>query len=125
MILIGLTFIFRSRYLGLGLDTIQASMRGEQIIWYAFLMKAIFTSFSFGASGNGGIITPILFVGATAGSLFGDIAGLDRATFSAIGLVSLLAGAANTPIAASILAMELMGRRSHSTRLSPVWSAFS
>ena len=35
--------------------------------------------------------------------------GLDIATFSAIGLVSLLAGAANTPIAASIMAVELFG----------------
>ena len=35
--------------------------------------------------------------------------GLHIATFSAIGLVSLLAGAANTPIAASIMAVELFG----------------
>jgi len=110
VILIGLTFVFSPSYLGLGLDTIQTAMRGEQIILYAFLIKAIFTSISFGAGGSGGIITPILFVGATAGSLFGEISGLDKATFSAIGLVSLLAGAANTPIAASILAMELMGQ---------------
>lgn len=34
---------------------------------------------------------------------------MDRATFSAIGLVGLLAGAANTPIAASIMAVELFG----------------
>jgi len=34
---------------------------------------------------------------------------LDVATFSAIGLVSVLAGAANTPIEASILAIELFG----------------
>ncbi|MBU4371117.1 MAG: hypothetical protein KKH02_03215 [Proteobacteria bacterium] len=35
--------------------------------------------------------------------------GLDRATFAAVGFVSLLAGAANTPIAASILAVEFFG----------------
>jgi hypothetical protein len=35
--------------------------------------------------------------------------GLDAATFSAIGLVSLLAGCANTPISASIIAVELFG----------------
>lgn len=109
-ILIGLTFVFSPSYLGLGLETIQASLRGEQIVLYAFLIKALFTSISFGSGGSGGIITPILFVGATAGSLFGEISGLDKATFSAIGLVSLLAGAANTPIAASILAMEMMGQ---------------
>lgn len=34
---------------------------------------------------------------------------LDIVTFAAIGLVSLLAGAANTPIAASIMAVELFG----------------
>ena len=108
--LVGLTFIFTPAYLGLGLETIQSAMRGEHIVLYAFLIKALFTSITFGAGGTGGIITPILFVGATAGSLFGNMAGLDQATFSAIGLVSLLAGAANTPIAASILAMELMGQ---------------
>jgi H+/Cl- antiporter ClcA len=109
VMLIGLTFVFSPAYLGLGLETIQSAMRGEQIVLYAFLIKALFTSVTFGAGGSGGIITPILFVGATAGSLFGDLAGLDKATFAAIGLVSVLAGAANTPIAASILAMELMG----------------
>ena len=59
--------------------------------------------------GSGGIITPIFFIGATAGSLFATAFGLDKATFAAIGLVGLLAGATNTPIAASIMAMELFG----------------
>lgn len=40
-------------------------------------------------------------------TLIGVIVG--PATFAAIGLVSLLAGAANTPIAASILAVEYFG----------------
>jgi hypothetical protein len=34
---------------------------------------------------------------------------LDPATFAAIGMVCLLAGAANTPISASILAVEMFG----------------
>jgi len=55
------------------------------------------------------MIMPILFIGATSGSLFGSMLGLDRATFAAVGFVSLLAGAANTPIAASILAVEFFG----------------
>jgi H+/Cl- antiporter ClcA len=59
--------------------------------------------------GSGGIITPIFFIGATAGTAFATVFGLDKATFGAIGLVGLLAGAANTPIAASIMAMELFG----------------
>lgn len=59
--------------------------------------------------GSGGIVTPIFFIGVTSGSLFAQIWGLDPATFSAIGMVALLAGAANTPIAASIMAVELFG----------------
>jgi H+/Cl- antiporter ClcA len=108
-ILIGLTFIFSKQFLGPGLEGIQSSLRGEQIVLYAFLLKAIFTSITLNFGGSGGIIMPILFVGATSGSLFGEIFGLDRATFSAVGFVSLLAGAANTPIAASILAIEFFG----------------
>jgi H+/Cl- antiporter ClcA len=34
---------------------------------------------------------------------------LDPATFAAIGMVALLAGAANTPIAASVMAIEIFG----------------
>jgi len=108
-IMIGLTFVFSKQFLGTGLDLIQASLRGEQIILCAFLLKAIFTSITLNFGGSGGIVMPILCVGATAGNLFGEIFGLDRATFSAVGFVSLLAGAANTPIAASILAIEFFG----------------
>jgi H+/Cl- antiporter ClcA len=108
-VLIGLTFIFSKQYLGTGLESIQSSLRGEHIVLYAFLLKAIFTSITLNFGGTGGIVMPILCVGATAGSLFGHIFGLDRATFAAVGLVSLLAGAANTPIAASILAIEFFG----------------
>ncbi len=55
------------------------------------------------------MITPIFFIGATAGSLFGSIMGYDTAIFASIGMVSLLAGAANTPLSASIMAMEFFG----------------
>jgi len=108
-ILIGLTLIFSKQYLGLGLETIQNSLQGEKNVWYAFVLKMIFTSITLNFGGSGGIVTPIFFVGATSGTFFAEIMGLDIATFSAIGLVSLLAGAANTPIAASIMAVELFG----------------
>lgn len=107
--LIALALIFSDRFLGSGLETIQASLRGERIVFYAFFMKAVFTSITLNFGGSGGVIMPILFAGATAGSLFGDMVGLDRATFAAVGFVSLLAGTTNTPIASSILAVEFFG----------------
>jgi H+/Cl- antiporter ClcA len=108
-ILILLTLFFSRQYLGQGLETIQDAVQGNGIIWYAFLLKMVFTSVTLNFGGSGGIVVPILFVGATSGALAGQVLGMNVATFSAMGLVSLLAGAANTPIAASILAMELFG----------------
>jgi H+/Cl- antiporter ClcA len=108
-ILIVLTLLFSTQYLGLGLETIQSSLEGVKTGWYAFLMKTVFTSITLNFGGSGGVITAVFFTGATSGNLFASFLGLDIATFSAIGLISLLAGAANTPIAASIMAVELFG----------------
>ena len=108
-ILVILTFLFSTRYLGLGLDTIKESLEGGAIPGGAFLLKIVFTAVTLGFGGSGGIITPIFFVGATAGNLFGSVLGFDVAVFSAIGMIALLAGAANTPISASIMAIELFG----------------
>lgn len=107
--LIGLTLIFSTEYLGLGEHMIMASLRGEDIVVYAFLLKMLFTVITLVCGGSGGIVTPIFFVGATAGTSFATIFGFNKPVFSAIGLVSLLAGAANTPIAATIMAVEIFG----------------
>jgi H+/Cl- antiporter ClcA len=107
--LIGLTLLVSRQYLGLGLDAIQSALQGARLPWYDFLMKTVFTSLTLNFGGSGGIVTPIFFIGAAAGSSFAQIAGLDPATFAAVGMVSLVAGAANTPIAASILAVEMFG----------------
>ena len=109
IVLLGLTYIFSARYLGLGLETIEAGFRGEHTDWYAFLVKPVFTSVTLGFGGSGGIVTPIFFIGATAGLFFAYVFSLNAGTFAAIGLTSVLAGAANTPIAASIMAVEMFG----------------
>jgi len=109
LVLIGLVFMFSRQYLGLGLETIESSLQGAKVIWYAFILKIIFTSITLNFGGSGGIVTPIFFIGATAGTLFANLLGLDPATFAAVGLVAVLAGSANTPIAASIMAVELFG----------------
>ncbi|MHB8843786.1 MAG: chloride channel protein [Nitrospirota bacterium] len=108
-ILVLLTVLFSTRYLGLGLDTIKESLEGGAIPGGAFILKMLFTAITLGFGGSGGIITPIFFVGATAGNAFGSVLGFDVSVFSAIGMVALLAGAANTPISSSIMAIELFG----------------
>ena len=107
--LVILAIAFSPMYLGLGLPVIEGALRGDPTPWYAFLLKPIFTSITLGFGGSGGIVTPIFFVGSTAGSAFAQLLHQSTTTFAAIGLVSVLAGAANTPIAASILSVELFG----------------
>lgn len=97
-------------YLGLGLDSIEASLNGVVLPVGAPFMKAITTAITLGCGGSGGVVTPIFFIGTAAGNLFAYLFNEPLvATFSAIGMVAVLAGAANTPIAASVLAIELFG----------------
>ncbi len=109
VLIVGLVFLFSRRYLGLGVDVIHQTLEGGKVVWYDSVMKMIFTSLTLNFGGSGGIVTPIFYIGSTFGSLFAQIMRLDPSIFAAIGMVSLLAGAANTPIAASILAIELFG----------------
>jgi|MudIll2142460700_1097286.scaffolds.fasta_scaffold62696_2 H+/Cl- antiporter ClcA len=108
-LLVFLVLFSSPRYLGLGLDSIQSALNGGSANWYDPVLKTIFTGITLAFGGFGGIITPILFVGTTAGAALAGAFGLDIGTFAALGMVCLLSGAANTPISASIMAMELFG----------------
>ena len=112
--LIVLSFFFGEEYFGLGLDTVNNTFFSDNSVtndipWYAFILKTIFTTVTLGTGGSGGVLTPLFFVGATSGNLFGTLMGDHIAFFSAIGFVSLLAGATNAPIASIIMAVELFG----------------
>ncbi len=102
--------VISTRYLGLGLESIEAGLNGEVLPVGAALIKSVTTAITLGCGGSGGVVTPIFFIGTAAGNLFAYLFHEPLvATFSAIGMVALLAGAANTPIAASVMAMELFG----------------
>ncbi len=113
-ILVLLSLIVGEQYFGLGLETIDNMLYpdpyfSKDIPWYAFFLKTIFTSITLGVGGSGGIVTPIFYIGAASGNLFGSIIGDHLAFFAALGFVSVLAGTTNAPIAATIMAMELFG----------------
>ena len=114
LIMIAITMLVSDKYLGLGLDTINNAIdpslhMQDNVHWYDFILKTVFTSLSLGAGGSGGIITPIFFVGATSGIAFGHVMGDNIALFAALGFVSVLAGTTNTPIASIIMGVELFG----------------
>jgi len=109
LLLVILSLVIGESYLGLGLSGIEQAVRGEGLPAGAFFWKSLTTAITLGSGGSGGILTPIFFIGAAAGDLWGQMMSLDRGTFAAIGMMAVLAGATNTPIAASVMAIELFG----------------
>jgi len=113
VILAVMSYFIGDRYLGLGFNTISESLSpftaNEGFHWYDTIGKMLFTSLSLGGGASGGIITPVFYIGAVSGNLFGHMVGDHIALFAALGFVSVLAGATNAPIAAIIMAGELFG----------------
>jgi len=96
-------------YAGLGTDTINGVLAGTTPVFAgAFLLKILATSITLETGGSGGIVTPIFFVGATSGAALAALFGMPTTFLGAVGLVAMLAAAANTPIAAAVMAMELL-----------------
>jgi H+/Cl- antiporter ClcA len=98
-----------SDYLGLGIPTIVRAFVDPHLPWGAFAWKLVFTAVTVGAGFLGGEVTPLFFVGATLGNALGRILGLPLDLAAAIGLAAVFGAAANTPIALSIMAVELLG----------------
>jgi len=97
-------------YLGLGLNIIESGLRGSYLPVGTIFWKTITTSITLACGGCGGVLTPVFLVGTAAGNLFATLFNEPNvAAFSAIGMVAVLAASANTPISASIMAMELFG----------------
>ena len=96
-------------YAGLGTETIDGVLAGTIPIFAgAFLIKILATSITLETGGSGGIITPVFFVGATSGAALARVFDMPSTLLAAVGLVAMLAAAANTPIAAAVMAMELL-----------------
>jgi H+/Cl- antiporter ClcA len=98
-----------SDYLGLGVPTIVRSFTDAHLPWSAFAWKLAFTVVTLGAGFLGGEVTPLFFVGAALGNVLGRLLGLPLDLAAGIGLAAVFGAAANTPIALSIMAVELLG----------------
>ncbi|GEM68017.1 voltage-gated chloride channel [Sphingobacterium mizutaii NBRC 14946 = DSM 11724] len=97
-----------TKYIGLGIPTIVASFN-EQLPAYDFALKMIFTIVTLSAGFKGGEVTPLFFIGATLGSTLSCFIPLPTGLLAGMGFVAVFAGASNTPIACSIMAIELFG----------------
>ncbi|MFM2428079.1 MAG: hypothetical protein RL707_1906 [Pseudomonadota bacterium] len=96
------------RYIGLGIPVMLEAFQ-HPLAPTDFLGKMAFTIASLGSGFKGGEVTPLFYIGATLGNALAPLLNVPFALLAAIGFVAVFAGAANTPIASTLMAMELFG----------------
>lgn len=97
-----------TKYIGLGVPTIVASFH-EPLLPYDFLLKLLFTTFTLGAGFKGGEVTPLFFIGAALGNALSLFVPLPMALLAGMGFVAVFSGATNTPVACTLMGIELFG----------------
>jgi H+/Cl- antiporter ClcA len=97
-------------YLGLSLPLIGLSLAGGVgVALGAFALKTIFTALTLGSGFYGGEVTPLFVVGATLGATMGHLLHAPIPLLAAAGLAAMFGGASNTPVASTVLGIELFG----------------
>lgn len=96
------------RYLGLGIGPMVEAFR-VPLDWWDWLGKFVFTVGSLGTGFKGGEVTPLFYIGATLGNALAPLLQQPFALLAALGFVAVFAGAANTPLACTVMAMEMFG----------------
>jgi H+/Cl- antiporter ClcA len=98
-------------YIGLGVPRILEAFE-TPLPWYDWLAKTGLTGFTLGAGFKGGEVTPLFFTGATLGNALASWIPLPLALLAGMGFVSVFSGATNTPMACTVMGMELFGYES-------------
>ncbi|BDD00516.1 voltage-gated chloride channel family protein [Persicobacter psychrovividus] len=76
---------------------------------YSWLMKLVMTAVTLGSGFKGGEVTPLFFVGATLGNTLAGVLNAPVALFAALGFIGVFSAATNTPMACTIMGVELFG----------------
>ena len=104
----GFGYSHTSKYIGLGVPTIVAAFH-TRLPCYDFAGKFVFTAITLGTGFKGGEVTPLFYIGSTLGNALSRFLPLPSSLLAGMGFAAVFAGAANTPIASTLMAVELFG----------------
>ncbi|WP_256007448.1 voltage-gated chloride channel family protein [Pedobacter deserti] len=103
-------------YLGLGVEaeypgavTVSSAFEAGGADAWSWLWKLIYTSITLGSGFKGGEVTPLFYIGATLGNTLSAILNAPVSLFAALGFIAVFSGATNTPLACTIMGVELFG----------------
>jgi len=113
---IGLALVFGQDYLGLGVtqghpggvSIVSAFGEGGARPW-SWLLKIFFTALTVSSGFKGGEVTPLFFIGATLGNTLAGPLHAPVDLMAGLGFVAVFAATANTPLACTVMAVELFG----------------
>ncbi len=116
MVIGAVTLLGHGDYIGLGVYSsrdggvsIVSAFHAGGAHWYSWLVKLILTAITLAAGYKGGEVTPLFFVGATLGNTLAWLLGAPVDLFAALGFLAVFAAATNTPLACTIMGVELFG----------------
>lgn len=124
LVAIAVWAIGTTKYIGLGIPTIVAAFHTPLQPW-DFAAKLAFTALTLGAGFKGGEVTPLFYIGATLGNVLSLFLPLSTPLLAGMGFVAVFGAAANTPLASTLMAMELFGLPTGALQALPVLSAIS
>jgi H+/Cl- antiporter ClcA len=96
------------RYTGLGISVIQESMYQPGAFRDVFF-KFIFTVLTLASGFKGGEFIPLVFMGTTLGSALSQWLPISSNLLGAVGFAAVFGAASNTPLASTLMAIELFG----------------
>lgn len=116
-LLVGIIAYFFPAVLGSSYGYLQAALDGHLAVTFMFALvafKIIATSLTISSGGSGGVFAPSLVIGGLLGGVFGfGLQAIYPGTMSSpeayvlVGMASFFAGAANVPIASTIMITEM------------------
>jgi H+/Cl- antiporter ClcA len=117
ILIIAFTFLLGTEdYLSLGVTnpgnnavSIVSSFHEGGANSFSWLWKLLFTAITLGTGFKGGEVTPLFFIGATLGNTIAVHTGAPVDLMAGLGFIAVFAGATNTPIACTIMGVELFG----------------
>jgi len=117
VLVIGLVWVLgTSDYLGLGVAsanphamTIPSFFTGQTTHVWSWWWKILFTAITLSCGFKGGEVTPLFFIGAALGNVLAGLLGAPTDLLAGLGFVAVFAGASNTPLACTIMGIELFG----------------
>ena len=107
----GLGGLLEPRALGVGYGTIHAELLGQlglSTLLLLFAVKLVIWSAGLGSGTSGGIVAPVLMIGAAVGGILGHaLPGTTPGVWALLGLAGAMGGVTGSPFTAIVFAFEL------------------